>query len=597
MKHMKKVITLLLAVVMTLAMSSVAFAAEGKPADTSISVTGLEARDTVNFYQVLKYDETANATGGWVAATGFTDLSQDDIQKILGMGDYATGKSKADKAGIDATLAGRIAQMAQTAGASAAKFKNVAVASGAATQETTAVGDAGLYVALVTPGTTNYLYNPVFVGADYTAGGTNTQAAVTSLSYEPAALAKKEDVTLTKEINGSSDTKYDVNVGDTVGFTISSKVPAFSSSYIDPVYVISDTTENGLEIQGTPVVTMAGLTGDNALAAADYSVVVNADKKSFTVTLNDTGLAKVAKTGVAQAITVKYDAKVISLEDATVTEKENEATVKFSNNPEDKDSYSLMEDKTRTYSFTIDGNLLGKTGTSYETDELIKVGLNADGTPATEKKKYHSGTTWTELSPLKGAEFTLYKDSGLNDVYTNSVITDGKVQSDGNGRIKIEGLDAGTYYLKETSAPTGYIADDRTFTITIDATYETIQGGEYNKTIDGKTVKVKYDEYKVLSGYTVKVNDGTNDVTSSYTIENKGPNDHKVVDKATYQTITGEDGGEFAGDSVTPIKNTKGTELPSTGGIGTVIFYTIGSLLVIGCGIILVSRRRMQKNK
>lgn len=40
--------------------------------------------------------------------------------------------------------------------------------------------------------------------------------------------------------------------------------------------------------------------------------------------------------------------------------------------------------------------------------------------------------------------------------------------------------------------------------------------------------------------------------------------------------------------------NNKGTVLPSTGGIGTTIFYVLGSLLVVGCGIVLISRKRMQ---
>ena len=46
--------------------------------------------------------------------------------------------------------------------------------------------------------------------------------------------------------------------------------------------------------------------------------------------------------------------------------------------------------------------------------------------------------------------------------------------------------------------------------------------------------------------------------------------------------------------SKTVVNNT-GTELPSTGGIGTVIFYVLGSALLIGCGIVLISRKRMQK--
>ena len=44
------------------------------------------------------------------------------------------------------------------------------------------------------------------------------------------------------------------------------------------------------------------------------------------------------------------------------------------------------------------------------------------------------------------------------------------------------------------------------------------------------------------------------------------------------------------------IQNTQGTELPSTGGIGTTIFYVLGTILVLGAGILLVTRRRMKAN-
>ncbi len=587
---------LALAMVMVLSMSSiVAFAAEGAPADASISVSGLETGDKVNFYQVLKFDETAKTTGGWVNGTGFT-LTDDQIQKILGIGDYAEGKSKHDQAGIDAALAATIANMAEN---TQAKFADVQESSGTATAATTEVGTAGLYVGIVTPGKPDYLYNPVFVGADYNSDNQSaTHAAVTTLSYEPASLAKKEDVTLTKELTNVA--QQAVNVGDDVDFKITSKVPAYSTAYQDPTYVITDTMESGLVVKDgfTPAVTVAGITLENT----DYTVNVANDRLSFTVTMTPAGLAKVAATGTAQAITVEYKATVTSVEDATVTEKTNEATVKFSNNPNDSTKYSLLEDKTRTYSFTIDGNLLGKTGTSYETDELIKTGLNADGTPAFATKKYHSGTTTTDLSPLAGAKFALYKEEpaaadyasedaakASSKIYTNAVETDGIITSDPNGRLKIEGLDEGTYYLREVSAPTGFIADNRTFTITIDATYTEIEAGQY--TNDDRIV-VKYDAYKVLSGYTVTVNDGTNDTTSTYNITNTGETDHKVVDKATYTAATGEN-PDLAGDAVTPISNTKGAELPSTGGIGTTIFYLVGTILVLGAGILLITRRRM----
>ncbi len=44
------------------------------------------------------------------------------------------------------------------------------------------------------------------------------------------------------------------------------------------------------------------------------------------------------------------------------------------------------------------------------------------------------------------------------------------------------------------------------------------------------------------------------------------------------------------------VVNNAGTELPSTGGIGTTIFYVVGAMLVIGAGVVMVTRRRMSSN-
>ena len=66
-------------------------------------------------------------------------------------------------------------------------------------------------------------------------------------------------------------------------------------------------------------------------------------------------------------------------------------------------------------------------------------------------------------------------------------------------------------------------------------------------------------------------------------------------------TLTSLKGGDlFTGEVSTGavsanIVNKKGSTLPSTGGIGTTIFYVIGGILMVGAGVILISRKRTNK--
>lgn len=68
-----------------------------------------------------------------------------------------------------------------------------------------------------------------------------------------------------------------------------------------------------------------------------------------------------------------------------------------------------------------------------------------------------------------------------------------------------------------------------------------------------------------------------------YVLEIKAPDEYKMLDKA--QEVAG-------GTASIDVVNQAGSVLPSTGGIGTTIFYAIGAILVIGAGVVLVSRRR-----
>ena len=91
---------------------------------------------------------------------------------------------------------------------------------------------------------------------------------------------------------------------------------------------------------------------------------------------------------------------------------------------------------------------------------------------------------------------------------------------------------------------------------------------------DGTPVEVTYYT-NVLNGYTVTVGGGT----TTYEIRNS-----KYIATSVAIDPDSSDG---------ELVNTKGVELPATGGIGTTIFYVIGAILVLGAGILLVTRRRM----
>lgn len=155
---------------------------------------------------------------------------------------------------------------------------------------------------------------------------------------------------------------------------------------------------------------------------------------------------------------------------------------------------------------------------------------------------------------LTGAEFELYaadKTTKINLVKeadrTYRVATKEETEVEGftsanifAGSVIIKGLDEATYYLKEITPPNGY---------------------------------------NLLAGFVEVI------VTANYDDEGVSTT---LVSGAENNLVT------YAQDKVTVI-NTTGNELPSTGGMGTVLFLTIGSLMVLGFGVLLVTKLRMAK--
>lgn len=554
---LKKIVALVIAMVMALSMTSIAFADEtskpqgGLTVDPEISVTGLQQNDSVKFYKVLKWDN------GWKVADGFT-LTDAELATVVG--------NKTTPGAISSTLADTLA--GQAASASSAKtYTSAADATGKAKVDTP---DAGLYIAIITPAKTGYTYKPVFVGADYKqneTGDSSTWNVTTDLSYSDTAMAKKNDVKVDKTAKDATtvdaNDQETVGVGDVVTFTVKTTIPGFSSDYTKPVFKVTDALSTGLELDANTItlVKPADLTKDT-----HYTVTPDG-KKGFTLSFADTYL-KTVKT--ATEVEITYQAKVTSTAPKSVNHEDNTVTVNYSNSPSDQEGHGTLKDKTNHYTFDIDGDLFGET--PYKATEVVKVGVDKDGNEITETVTLANGK---EVGALQGAEFKLYKDQACTQEYSSDVFSN-PITTDGQGRMTIKGLDAGKYWIKETKAPDGYIADQNAHSIEIKAEVEevTVTEGTGDAAISYKT--------NVLKSYSVEI-DGVE--TANYSITNDAKTT-KITEQSKGDTVVGTDANKGK------IKNTQGNELPATGGMGTRVFYILGTVLVLGAGIILVSRKR-----
>ena len=86
-------------------------------------------------------------------------------------------------------------------------------------------------------------------------------------------------------------------------------------------------------------------------------------------------------------------------------------------------------------------------------------------------------------------------------------------------------------------------------------------------------------------------------------METKAPAGYNLMDKVITVTIdntgkvtftTGTGSTQAADSDVITIENRTGSQLPSTGGIGTTIFYVVGGVLVVGAAILLMTRKRVR---
>ena len=112
------------------------------------------------------------------------------------------------------------------------------------------------------------------------------------------------------------------------------------------------------------------------------------------------------------------------------------------------------------------------------------------------------------------------------------------------------------------------------------------EGEEYRIATDEDTETVTTI---VTAGKTITINGVDSDVTYTL-VETKAPaGGYNQLTEGTTVTVKADDSAHI------DVENNKGTVLPSTGGIGTTIFYVVGSILVVAAGVLLITKKRMSR--
>ena len=343
--------------------------------------------------------------------------------------------------------------------------------------------------------------------------------------------------TLNKQIrhndNGEWGVVGDNQIGDTVEFRTITTVPNVSG-YTQYTYVIHDEMSAGLtsNVRSNEDVTIK-VNDATELDKNYYTVTVDPENANkFTVEVDVLNAIKDGKMAKGNELYTYYTG--ILNKDAMVYDagkQDNKAYLVYSNNP---------HDDTTTNS----------TPVKVVYDWTFKMGVKkVDGTDGT---------------PLTDAKFVLSKNEGLN---LGAIDADGQPRNTENLISLIKDSDD-----SYTVAPAGY---DGPVVYVMTAGNITIKG------LDDATKYYLY-ETKAPAGYNRLTNAVRFEITATY--KDAGAN---------YDSVTATVNNDKQLSVSVDVRNNKGSTLPSTGGIGTTIFYVIGGGLMAVAAVLLVTKKRM----
>ena len=440
MKRMKRIMALMLAAIMMMAMSVTAFAAEGTTGTHTLTVNVKStepAQDlkgqTINLYKLFDVTES---TSGETKNYAYTVNTAEGYKTALVDALTKAGKTTITADSKDEEFAAAVLDLQKTEGA-VQKFANDFTAD-ALKKNLSATVNSGK---ITEKNKISYTFDNLADGyyLVYVTGGKEIQSSLVTVDATTNTVnLKTEAPSITKKAD-----KETAEIGQVVKYTVTGAIPD-TTGYAEYVYKIYDTLSTGLDFvndangtacEGNSVkVTVAFTDTTDASTAPTQATLDTNNSKKMSLDLST--WVKENQTNKGKAFTVTYYAKVNK--NAEVTNNNN-ASLEYGNNPSDITTTTPSEAKTNTY--PLDIKKINK-----KTKELLADAKFSLYRSETEAKNGKNAIAVT------GSNGSYVVDADSKNTVFESVATEA-----GNGyNLHLNGLAAGEYWLVETQAPEGF---------------------------------------------------------------------------------------------------------------------------------------------